>query len=452
MNRLLLVSIFFCLASFLSYSQGYKIKVKIKNYPEKAIQLGYYFADKQFIEKESKTDKTGMVIFEGKEALPGGMYLIILPGQKYFDILISDDQEFTLETDTGETVKSMKVIGDKENEVFYKYMNQLANFYQIHQNLENKKKEVGMDTVKIQKEMDELNNTAMNLWKSYTETNKSSFFATLLTAMNGQPMDGYSDENFFKHIQFSDSRLLRTPVIHKSYMMILARNLNNNKPLDVLLKESDRLIALSKANDKVYQYVSTQFLDFFATYSKVGMNEAFVYVADKYFRNGKASWLDTVGIKFIEERYAMFKQSFVGQKAPEFEVESLEGKLVALKDVQAKHLLILFWSTGCGHCEKATEKTIEFYNKYKSKDVIVISIYTKNDKKAWQEFVEKYKTQDWINVWDPNGEAKFGEKYYAISTPFMLLLDENKTIIARRFGDEPIRELIDLMAKEFEKK
>ena len=56
--------------------------------------------------------------FSGKEPLEGGIYLIILPNKTYFEMLINDEQRFTLETDTLDYVGHLKVTGSLENQLF----------------------------------------------------------------------------------------------------------------------------------------------------------------------------------------------------------------------------------------------------------------------------------------------------------------------------------------------
>src|SRR3954470_11318832 len=80
-------------------SSGYEIKVHINGLSDSAIYLGNHYGDKQYVRDTMKVDKNGWATFSGKDSLPGGIYLIVLPGKTYFEIIVNE-QKFTIETDT----------------------------------------------------------------------------------------------------------------------------------------------------------------------------------------------------------------------------------------------------------------------------------------------------------------------------------------------------------------
>jgi hypothetical protein len=80
---------------------GYEIKIQIKgpqrhdllprqSFRRKAIPEGYRARKSRWLGSYSK----------GKDSLVGGIYLIVIAQQNYFEILVSDPQKFTIETDT----------------------------------------------------------------------------------------------------------------------------------------------------------------------------------------------------------------------------------------------------------------------------------------------------------------------------------------------------------------
>lgn len=82
---------------------GYTITMKINGASkDEKFLLGYYYGDKQYIRDSAKCDATGKVVFKGKEALDGGIYLIASSDKKLlFDFVVAE-QEFSLETDTSD--------------------------------------------------------------------------------------------------------------------------------------------------------------------------------------------------------------------------------------------------------------------------------------------------------------------------------------------------------------
>ncbi len=77
----------------------------------------------------------------------------------------------------------------------------------------------------------------------------------------------------------------------------------------------------------------------------------------------------------------------------------------------------------------------------KGYSVEVFAIYTQDDKKKWQDFIEKHKI-DWTNCWDPENISNYRELYTVYSTPIMYLLDKDKKIKSLSVGPDKIKNLL----------
>ena len=105
---------------------GYRIKASIAGAPDTSCYLAYHFGDKVFVEDTFSIEK-GVVLFEGNEKLSDGIYVAIVPDKGYFEFLVTEkEQRFSLQTDTTNFVKYMKIEGSRENELFYQYQRFLA--------------------------------------------------------------------------------------------------------------------------------------------------------------------------------------------------------------------------------------------------------------------------------------------------------------------------------------
>src|SRR5689334_14606854 len=86
-----------------SKGNGYDIKVRIVGLHDTIAYLGNHFGDKQYVRDTVKVNHDGWAEFKGKDSLPGGIYLIVMPNKTYFEVLITaTDQNFTVETDTAD--------------------------------------------------------------------------------------------------------------------------------------------------------------------------------------------------------------------------------------------------------------------------------------------------------------------------------------------------------------
>lgn len=84
---------------------------------------------------------------------------------------------------------------------------------------------------------------------------------------------------------------------------------------------------------------------------------------------------------------AKFENMLIGESAPDFRLESLNGDHVHLANQQGKVVLISFWATWCSPCQKELPHLQKIYNRYRKKGVIVlaISIERKDTVRYWVE-------------------------------------------------------------------
>ena len=68
-----------------------------------------------------------------------------------------------------------------------------------------------------------------------------------------------------------------------------------------------------------------------------------------------------------------FKYSEDGEKAPDFELSTLDGELIKLSDYVGKIVLLDFWATWCGPCRMAIPELVELQNEY-GDDLVIIGI------------------------------------------------------------------------------
>ena len=101
---------------------GYKLSFKIKGLNNAECYLANYYGNKQYIKDTAVTNASGEFTFSGDEALGGGIYLVVTPSKKYFEVVIDHDQHFYMECDTLDFVSSMVVNESEDNKNFYNYL------------------------------------------------------------------------------------------------------------------------------------------------------------------------------------------------------------------------------------------------------------------------------------------------------------------------------------------
>ena len=159
--RKILILIFFNLFLFSNlFSQAYKIEGEVVGLENTDVILAYYFGGKQYA-KDTAESKNGKFIFTGNEKLDGGMYLIVLPEQKWFDIIISE-QNFKFKTSLNNLVDDMQFTNSKENTPFYSYLSYINSKQKDIAPIREKLKTAnGVENKELQKQQEKIDNEVL---------------------------------------------------------------------------------------------------------------------------------------------------------------------------------------------------------------------------------------------------------------------------------------------------
>ena len=460
--KLFYLLIFVFILSIPVFSQGYRIEIKIEGIRDTSIYLAYHFGDKKLIQDTLHLDKQGEGVFEDDKKLEAGIYLIALPNMNFFELIVDKDQEFSVSTDTTDLLNFMKFTGSAQNSIFVEYQRFMAEQQKESGSLSNRWKlskdnPDSLETITVEMRM--LDEKVKNYWSMITSKNEGMLITSLINAMRPpEPPDfeipdniankdsmrwvlgyNYNKDHFLDSIDFSDHRLLRTPVLQAK----IDRYFNNvliQRP-DSIIPEITKVVDRCKANEKVFQYVVIYLLNNFLQSNIMGMDEVFVSVAEDYYLSGEADWVDSTSLVKIRDRVYKIKPNIIGNLSKDLKMETETGEWVSSHQVNAKYIVLYFWETDCGHCKIATPMLYDIYKKYKDKGLEVFAIYTQDKKQEWINFINE-KGYNWINAWDPNNTTYFRLFYDIYSTPTVYLLDENKRIIAKRISVEALGKML----------
>jgi peroxiredoxin len=461
------ISMITCLNSFAGTTDGYTIKIKVKGLKEGAsCILACYNWDKNAIKDSAKADAKGEVVFKGTEKLSEGIYLFVPPNKKYFDFVMDAEQNFSLETDTTDYIKNMKVKGSDENKSFFDYQTFMVSKQKQVEPLREQIKKIknNKDSTKlIQDKMLTIDTEVKNYQANFIKNNPTSFVSKLFKSMQ-EPVipeapilsNGKKDTTFayhyykahyFDNIDLTDDRMIRTPIFFnkvKDYM----EKWTAQTP-DSLNVSADYLIEKSKANQEMFKYMVWWITLTYEMSKNMGMDAVFVHVVDKYYRSKQAYWVDSTQLYKISDKATTLKPILIGKRAPELSMPDSTGKYISLSNIKAKYTIVVFWDQGCGHCKKEIPKLLDLYNKIKDKGVIVYAIETEDKTDEWKKFIKENKL-NWINVLEPDHYRRaVAKKIYDInSTPIIYLLDENKIIKAKHIDSEQLGPFIEMLEKE----
>jgi thiol-disulfide isomerase/thioredoxin len=465
--RTIVILILFNLIAFTGFSQGYKISIKVNGIPkDTTCFLAYHFGDKQYLKDTAKVDSKGYFTFDGKKPLDKGIYLAVLPGKKYFEFIVSE-QSFTLETDTSDYNKNMKVKGSLENTLFYDFLKFLGPVGKradsLQKELPNAKSKE--DTLFIRAQIDSANKQVENFRRKIIKNNPNTFVAALFKSMlpivepskeldAAEKAKGDSLYNLFRYrfnkghywdnITFSEGGLVHSPVYNQKIKDYFTNWVIPN--LDSIKKEADWLVKKAEADSNMLKYTIWWITTHYETSQVMGMDAVYVHMVRKYYQTKKAFWVDTATLRKIVDRANLLEPLLLGKVAPKLVLSDSMAKYWALHSIQAKYTILYFWDPNCGHCQKETPKLYDVYLKYKSKGVAAYAVNIDRDRKKWIDYINKNKL-NWINVYDPNYYVSFKQLYDIYSTPVIYILNDKKEIIAKRLGVDQVDDLLSKSLK-----
>ena len=223
--------------SFGQLKNGYAIDITIKGLQDSTVYMAYHLGDKQHIKDTIKLDKGGHGIVQGLETLPPGIYMIVLPGMKYFEFLISSGQRFSLSCNYSDYINSLKFTGSDENTSFVAYQKKWMVLQQqassISKRIQNNRQNT--DSLKILGSIQKRQEENMKSYlKNVIQENDGNLLATLVKAL--LPVDVpdfpvpigfakpdsirwiksylFNKDHFFDNIDLTDEKLLRTPILY----------------------------------------------------------------------------------------------------------------------------------------------------------------------------------------------------------------------------------------------
>lgn len=123
----------------------------------------------------------------------------------------------------------------------------------------------------------------------------------------------------------------------------------------------------------------------------------------------------------------------VGDKAEDFKLKNVDGKMVSLSDIpKAKGYIVVFTCNTCPYAKAYEQRIIDLHNKYASKGYSVVAI-NPNDKEVKpddsyenMQILAKEKKYPFVYLYDETQEV--AKRFGATRTPQVYLLDAEKTV------------------------
>ena len=474
------------LTSHISTAQTHEkpLDFHVKGAEDTVIYLANYYGSKLYYADTAQSDAEGNIHFKAKPR-DAGKYAVVIPGPRFFEIILADGDDVEMTTDTMDFQGKMEVIQSKNNKALYEYVHFLnekkAEKMAIEEEAQTAKKKKHKE--ELLKRMDSLNKEVRQWQEDYVERYSDLFAGKEVNlTLEVQVPDSieedrnkayeYYRDHFWDRADLDDERLVRSPLFAKKLERYMNDVLLQNP--DTMIKYMDRLISKVEDEPELFKFIVHRTTYNFETAKIMGMDKGFVHMVEKYYTPEKAFWMDSTKLGDMNERARKMKPLLIGKKSPNIILPDSSGNWINLyQDVKEPYTLLFFYDPDCGHCKKATPKMVEYYNERgKDQGLAIYTITTDAEKDKWEEFLEKHKMVDFINTAVP--QKAYEDQQYAtqlviggtttleslnyqdtfdvFSTPKILLLNKDKEIIAKQLGVEQIGDFIERHEKQQEKK
>ncbi|MBW8686213.1 redoxin domain-containing protein [Chitinophaga rhizophila] len=439
-------------------AQGYELTFQLKQYTGGQLALAHYMGKSFYMADSAQINAQGMAVMKNKEALPGGIYIVLLPGrQRYFEMLLDNkDQQFSISIDTTDLINKTVFKTSKENEIFQSY----NKFLQKEVAIPDKQlstlftKRTAADSATARTMQQELGKKLQNFRNGIVVNHPKSLLSSIFRAMKEPEVPAipagedstfpyrYYKAHYWDSIDLTDGRLVRTDIIDKKLNRYFTQLVAMDP--DSIIVEADKIIAKTRKDKEMFKFVVWWLTYTYETSKYMGMDAVFVHMVEKYYVSGDAYWLKEEQLNKIISRAYSMAPNLIGQQAPPLEVKDSSLKPVSLYTTKGKYTVLVFWDPTCGHCKVELPRLDSAYNaSWKNKGVTMIGFKTEGTQEEWKNFIKEHHMKGWIHAWDPDAQSNFRRLYDVYSTPVVYLLDEKKKILAKRLGVDQLSEFLE---------
>lgn len=447
-----------------SAGQQFRLNVEMKTAAGQKLFLAGYYLENIYVKDSILLDEQGKGVFSSASALPQGLYKIYLDKNKHFDILLGNEQQFSVSNESF-SIETLKTEGSAEIAVFRDYMLLLKSFQRKSTQIRNKMDGASASRKKsLEKELSEATLQFNDDLEKLAASVPNTFYAKYIMANQMiPPLDistlpkevqnndtllhnarfYHQQRHYWDNFDYTDERFLHTPVYKKVLDTWFTKVLYQS--YDSVKAPVFQFIEDVKPHAELFRYVVSYFLNNSFSSKVMGMDALFVDIAKKYYLSGQTPWATEEVLEKIRENVLFMENNLIGNRAPDLNLETFDGEYASLHGVRAKYTLLLFYEPNCSYCRVYVPAIYdEIYQTYREKGLEVYAVYSAMKKEEWQDFLIEHGLFGWVNVWDEHHDSRFRILYDVRTTPALFLLDENKAILGKKLTVQQIKDFMEV--------
>lgn len=439
-------------------SENPEISIQVDGMQQGIAYLIATYTDQRYRLDSTMVDASGKMLFKRDQPYPSGLVFVMLPDKSAFQMIVDQDQTFSMKTVKGNLNAAMETEGSLDNELLYKSIKfedeQRMKFDAVAGRMRASAPNSAEYTA-AKAEQDQLIAQRKAFLQQISDEHPDALFTKFKIAGQNPDVPDVRKPNgtidtvrqvylyrtkFWEGVDFSDERLLGTPVIANKLKRYISELTPQNA--DSILSATKFLVDQVLDSPEYFKY----FTNYIALTYEPGKtavmdpNAIFVYIAQNYFTKERAFWTDSVQVEAIQKRAFEQQNSLVGKKGPNLKVPGPDGKIRELYAIKDPYIIVFMYNPECDHCIEETPQLVRFYQEWKPKGVEVYAIAIETDETKWKNFIAK-NNMNWINVFDKTNKTIYAT-YYVDNTPELYVLNPDRTIIAKNLKPHQVAEVI----------
>ena len=130
----------------------------------------------------------------------------------------------------------------------------------------------------------------------------------------------------------------------------------------------------------------------------------------------------------------------VGQTAPDFQLQNLDGQSISLSDFKGKPVLVNFWATRCPPCVFEMPYLQEIYDEWSGKGLILLAINIGESSSKVEQFLQDHNLSLPVLL---DTRAVVAQRYSIQYIPTTFFIDKDGIIQEKIIGAFPNKEAIE---------
>ena len=437
--------LFVIILLFLSAKTQAQFKVSGTTQPETKIDWAMLYRVKNGKgEYVSNSDIEGTQFqFEIKPGMPPGIYRILYKGndEQFIDFIFNnEDIRFTFDPDN--PTETIRFTNSAENQIYQSYYHdilkaqkkldsiQVAYFKSKDSKLVQAYKQQLENVKKVQAGYEKRAKAklAYHFIRASRQFNPEKPFESPEAYINAVR------EHFLDNIDFNNPVLANSPMVNEKlidYVFYLNQAQTPEKS-EILHKFAiSRIAELLKGK---YDLLKKFYESRIRAYLSENNPKMARYTFETYYLKLPVKFIDPAFSNYIKGEL----KTSVGTKAPDlkWEIDGKAGSLYGLKDKE--YYIIVFFSTGCSHCQKQMPEFYKFIKDIHNIQVITVGLEDELD--WWKDMTSKWK--GFINIVDlKKWDSPWIKDYGVTATPSYFILNKDKVILAKPNDFEELRSL-----------